>query len=168
MLIVVVAGDLVEKRSVWSIFVVWWIAGLVNLEELQISRSKVNDTGIAALKGLLTLICISLGTRISEGNKVAMVYSPMTYQVACFYGGSAAPVVLSLQASHIYITSCVLSVCADHVSWKHGHGVILRISLCLAGLKKLRSLSMEGCPVTSQCMETIGGIVQRHRGTTFL
>jgi hypothetical protein len=37
----------------------------------------------------------------------------------------------------------------------------------LKGLKKLRSLSMEGCPVTSQCMETIGGIVQRHRGTTF-
>lgn len=138
------------------------------MEELQISRSKVNDTGIAALKGLLTLICISLGTRISEGNKVAMVYSPMTDQVACFYGGSAAPVVLLLEASHIYITSCVLSVCADHVSWKHGHGVILMISLCLAGLKKLWSLSMEGCPVTSQCMETIGGIVQRHRGTTFL
>jgi hypothetical protein len=82
------------------------------------------------LKGLLALICISLGTRISEGNKVAMVYSPMTYQVACFYGGSAAPVVLSLQASHIYITSCVLSVCADHVSWKHGHGVILMSVPC--------------------------------------
>jgi hypothetical protein len=112
------------------------------------------------LKGLLTLICISLGTRISEGNKVAMVYSPMTDQVACFYGGSAAPVVLLLEANHIYITSCMSSECGDHLSWKHGHGVILMISLCLAGLKKLRSLSMEGCPVTSQCMETIGGIVQ--------
>jgi hypothetical protein len=119
------------------------------------------------LKGLLTLICISLGTRISEGNKVAMVYSPMTDQVACFYGGSAAPVVLLLEASHIYITSCMLSVCWPRLmeTW---NGVILMISLCLAGLKKLRSLSMEGCPVTSQCMETIGGIVQRHRGTTFL
>lgn len=28
-----------------------WIAGLVNLEELQISRSKVNVSGIASLKG---------------------------------------------------------------------------------------------------------------------
>jgi hypothetical protein len=28
---------------------------LVNLEELQISRSKVNDVGIASLKGLLSL-----------------------------------------------------------------------------------------------------------------
>jgi hypothetical protein len=28
--------------------------------------------------------------------------------------------------------------------------------------------STKGCPVTSQCTETIGGIVQRHRGITFL
>ncbi len=35
------------------------------------------------------------------------------------------------------------------------------IICALVGLKKLFSLNMEGCLITSQCMETIGGIVSK-------
>lgn len=145
------------------------LSGLINLEDLQISRSKVNDTGISSLKGDYCVL-----TRSSLLFAPFMLSWRMSYSLPGEKNVSGTILICRIfwscfwQVFYRFLWKHWCSLCLFFVStssrcyciyWrsKTQKWIVIFYSGPCTGLRKLKKLSMEGCPVTVACMDTIGG-----------